>query len=59
MAKHRAPRYVRTKKVIARAPVAAGATVVGFGVLSAPAQAATHGASSDDAPSSVAKYASA
>src|ERR671916_319175 len=41
MAKHRAPRYVRTKKVIARAPVAAGATVVGFGVLSSPAQAAT------------------
>jgi LysM repeat protein len=39
MAKHRAPRYVRTKKVIARAPVAAGATVVGFGVLSAPSQA--------------------
>ena len=34
MAKHRAPRYVRTKKVIAKAPVAAGATVVGFGVLS-------------------------
>src|ERR671916_262267 len=41
MAKHRAPRYVRTKKVIARAPVAAGATVVGFGVLSSPAHAAT------------------
>src|SRR3712207_9540359 len=39
MAKHRAPRYVRTKKVIAKAPVAAGATVVGFGVLSSPAQA--------------------
>ena len=42
MAKHRAPRYVRTKKVIARAPVAAGATVVGIGVLSSsPAQAST------------------
>ena len=41
MAKHRAPRYVRTKQVIAKAPVAAGATVVGFGVLSSPAQAAT------------------
>src|SRR3954464_5717006 len=41
MAKHRAPRYVRTKKVIARAPVAAGATAVGLGVLSSPAQAAT------------------
>jgi LysM repeat protein len=39
MAKHRAPRYVRTKKAIAKAPVAAGATVVGFGVLSAPSQA--------------------
>ena len=35
MAKHRAPRYVRTKKVLAKAPVAAGATVVGFGVLTA------------------------
>ncbi|PRY52099.1 LysM domain-containing protein [Geodermatophilus tzadiensis] len=41
MAKHRAPRYVRTKKVIAKAPVAAGATVVGLGVLSSPASAAT------------------
>ena len=39
MAKHRAPRYVRTKKVLAKAPVAAGATVVGFGVMSSPAQA--------------------
>jgi LysM repeat protein len=39
MAKHRAPRYVRTKKVIAKAPVAAGATVVGLGVLSSPSQA--------------------
>ena len=41
MAKHAAPRYVRTKKVIARAPVAAGATVVGLGFLSSPAQAPT------------------
>jgi LysM repeat protein len=41
MAKHRAPRYVRTKKVAARVPVAAGATAVGLGVLSSPAQAAT------------------
>jgi LysM repeat protein len=41
MAKHRAPRYVRTKKAIAKAPVAAGATVVGLGVLSSsPAYAA-------------------
>jgi LysM repeat protein len=41
MAKHRAPRYVRTKKALAGVPVAAGATVVGLGVLSSPAQAAT------------------
>jgi cell wall-associated NlpC family hydrolase len=42
MAKHRAPRYVRTKKVIAKAPVAAGATALGLGVLStSPASAAT------------------
>jgi LysM repeat protein len=46
MAKHAAPRYVRTKKVIARAPVAAGATVVGLGVLSSQAQAATASAPS-------------
>src|SRR3712207_1244180 len=39
MPKHRAPRYVRTKKVLAKAPVAAGATAVGIGVLSSPAQA--------------------
>ncbi|WP_436694810.1 transglycosylase family protein, partial [Geodermatophilus sp. CPCC 205506] len=43
MPKHRAPRYVRTKKVLSRAPVAAGATVVGIGVLSSPAHAgSTH-----------------
>ncbi len=41
MAKHRAPRYVRTKQVIAKAPVAAGATAVGLGVLASPAAAAT------------------
>jgi LysM repeat protein len=40
MAKHRAPRYVRTKQVAARVPVAAGATAVGLGILSSPAQAA-------------------
>ncbi|MEX5717698.1 transglycosylase family protein [Geodermatophilus maliterrae] len=40
MAKHRAPRYVRTKKVLAKAPVAAGATAVGLGVLGSPAAAA-------------------
>jgi LysM repeat protein len=43
MPKHRAPRYVRTKKVIAKAPVAAGATVVGLGVLSTPAASASTG----------------
>ena len=40
MAKHRAPRYVRTKQALAGVPVAAGATVVGLGVLSSPATAA-------------------
>jgi len=40
MAKHRAPRYVRSRQVLAGVPVAAGATVVGLGVLSTPAQAA-------------------
>ncbi len=40
MAKHCAPRYVRTKKVIAKAPVAVGATAVGLGVFSSPAAAA-------------------
>jgi cell wall-associated NlpC family hydrolase len=41
MPKHRAPRYVRTKQVIAKAPVAAGATAIGLGVLStSPANAA-------------------
>ncbi|MGY1823167.1 transglycosylase family protein, partial [Geodermatophilus sp. SYSU D00079] len=41
MAKHRAPRYLRTKKALSNVPVAAGATVVGLGVLSTPASAAT------------------
>jgi LysM repeat protein len=41
MAKHRAPRYVRTRHALAGVPVAAGATVVGLSVLSSPAQAAT------------------
>jgi LysM repeat protein len=40
MPKHRAPRYARTKHVISRAPLAAGATVVGLGILSSPALAA-------------------
>ncbi|MDP9429180.1 MAG: transglycosylase family protein, partial [Actinomycetota bacterium] len=39
MAKHRAPRYIRTKQVLAGVPVAAGATVVGLGVFSSPAYA--------------------
>ncbi|WP_369257851.1 transglycosylase family protein [Geodermatophilus amargosae] len=41
MPKHRAPRYVRTKTVIAKAPVAAGAAAVGLGVLSTPAASAS------------------
>src|SRR4051812_49614087 len=41
MAKHRAPRYVRTRTALAGVPVAAGATVVGLSVLSTPAQAST------------------
>ena len=40
MAKHRAPRYARTRKALSGVPVAAGATIVGIGVLSSPAQAA-------------------
>ena len=43
MAKHRAPRYVRTRTVIAKAPVAAGAAAVGLGVLSTPAASASAG----------------
>ncbi|WP_409330470.1 LysM peptidoglycan-binding domain-containing protein [Trujillonella humicola] len=39
MSKHRAPRYVRTKKALSRAPLAAGATVVGLGVFGSPATA--------------------
>jgi LysM repeat protein len=41
MAHNRAPRYVRTKHVISRAPLAAGATIVGLGILSSPASADT------------------
>ncbi|MCW2676907.1 MAG: hypothetical protein JWR70_1947 [Modestobacter sp.] len=41
MPNHRAPRYVRTKKALTGVSVATGATVVGLGVLSSPAQAAT------------------
>jgi LysM repeat protein len=43
MAKHRAPRFARTRRVVSTGVVAAGATAVGLGVLSSPAQAApTH-----------------
>jgi LysM repeat protein len=45
MPKHRAPRYVRTKSVIAKAPVAAGAAAVGLGVLSTPAASASDASS--------------
>jgi hypothetical protein len=38
---HSAHRYARTKQVLARFTVAAGATVVGLGVLTAPGQATT------------------
>ncbi len=48
MAKHCAPRYVRTKKVIAKAPVAVGATAVGLGVLGSPAAAAAAAAPTHD-----------
>jgi hypothetical protein len=40
MAKHRAPRYTRTRHALAVVPAAAGATVIGLSLLSAPAQAA-------------------
>jgi LysM repeat protein len=39
LAKHCAPRYVRTRQVLSRAPIAAGATVIGLGVFGSPAQA--------------------
>jgi hypothetical protein len=41
MAKHRAPRYVRTRRALSGGAVAAGATAVGLGVMTGPAQAAT------------------
>ena len=42
MSKHAAPRYVRTRRVLSGSAVAAGATVVGLGVMTSPADAATH-----------------
>ncbi|MCU1605128.1 MAG: Peptidoglycan-binding lysin domain protein (modular protein) [Modestobacter sp.] len=41
MPKHRAPHYARTKQALTGLSVATGATVVGLGVLTSPAQAAT------------------
>jgi len=41
MANHPALRYARTKHVIHRAPLVAGATVLGLGILSSPARADT------------------
>ena len=42
MSKHAAPRYVRTRRLASRGVVAAGATAVGLGVLTTPADAAGH-----------------
>jgi nucleoid-associated protein YgaU len=42
MSKHAAPRYVRTRRLASRGAVAAGATAVGLGVLTTPADAAGH-----------------
>jgi nucleoid-associated protein YgaU len=42
MSKHAAPRYVRTRRLASRGAVAAGATAVGLGVLTSPANAAGH-----------------
>ncbi|GAB3365587.1 LysM peptidoglycan-binding domain-containing protein [Modestobacter lapidis] len=50
MSKHRAPRYVRTKHVLAGVPVAAGAAVVGLGVLTSPAQATSAHDGADTSP---------
>jgi LysM repeat protein len=41
MPKHRAPRFVRTKEIVAGLPVVAGASAVTLGVLTFPAQAHT------------------
>jgi len=40
MSKHAAPRYLRTRRVVTSGALAAGATVVGLGVVATPAQAA-------------------
>jgi resuscitation-promoting factor RpfA len=42
MSKHAAPRYVRARRLASRGAVAAGATAVGIGVLTSPANAAGH-----------------
>lgn len=42
MPKHAAPRYVRTRRLLASSAVAAGATVVGIGAVASPANASTH-----------------
>ena len=42
MAKHRAPRYVRSRRALSGGAVAAGAAAVGLGVIATPAQASTH-----------------
>jgi len=42
MSKHAAPRYVRTRRLLASSAVAAGATAVGIGALASPASASTH-----------------
>jgi nucleoid-associated protein YgaU len=42
LAKHRAPRYVRSRRVLSGGAVAAGAAAVGLGVIATPAQASTH-----------------
>jgi nucleoid-associated protein YgaU len=42
LAKHSAPRYVRTRRVLSGGAVAAGAAAVGLGVIATPAEASTH-----------------
>jgi LysM repeat protein len=42
LAKHRAQRYVRSRRALSGGAVAAGAAAVGLGVIATPAQAATH-----------------
>jgi hypothetical protein len=42
LAKHSAPRYVRSRRVLSGGAVAAGAAAVGLGVIATPAEASTH-----------------